>query len=59
MVREGETLSGIAQAFYGDPSLLPRIFEANRHLLTDPDLILPGQVLRIPFGDETTSPPGG
>ena len=58
-MREGETLSGIAQAFYGDPSLFPRIFEANRNLLEDPDLIFPGQVLRIPFGADTTFPTGG
>ena len=58
-VRQGETLSGLAQAFYGDPSLFPRIFEANRNLLTDPDLIFPGQVVRIPFGADTTFPPGG
>lgn len=58
-VLEGETLSGLAEAFYGDPSLFPRIVEANHNLLTDPDLIVPGQVLRIPFGDGTTFPPGG
>lgn len=58
-VREGETLSGIAQAFYGDPSLFPRIFEANRNLLADPDLIFAGQVLRVPFGSDTIFPPGG
>jgi hypothetical protein len=55
----GDTLSGLAQAFYGDPSLFPRIFEANRNVVADPDLIFPGQVLRIPFGATTTFPPGG
>ena len=55
----GETLSGLAQAFYGNPSLFPRIFEANRNVIGDPDLIFPGQVLRIPFGATTTFPPGG
>ena len=58
-VRRGETLSGLAQAFYGDASLFWRIFEANRNLLTDPDLIFPGQTLRIPFGADTTFPVGG
>lgn len=58
-VREGETLSGIAQAFYDDPALFPRIFEANRNVVGDPDLVFPGQVLRIPFGEGTTFPPGG
>jgi hypothetical protein len=55
----GDTLSGLAQAFYGDASLFPRIFEANRNVIADPDLIFPGQVLRIPFGEGTTFPPGG
>jgi hypothetical protein len=58
-VRQGETLSGLAQAFYGNGSLFPRIFEANRNLLTDPNVIHVGQVLRIPFGADTTFPPGG
>jgi len=44
----GDTLSAIAEQFYGDASLFPRIFEANRHLLNDPNVISPGQVLRIP-----------
>ena len=58
-VVEGDTLSGLAQAFYGDPSLFPRIFEANRNIISDPDLIFIGQILRIPFGEGTTFPPGG
>jgi LysM repeat protein len=44
----GDTLGAIAQQFYGDAALFPRIFEANRHLIDDPDVIFPGQVLRIP-----------
>jgi nucleoid-associated protein YgaU len=48
-VVSGDTLSAIAQQFYGDPSLFPRIFDANPDQLTDPNLIFPGQVLRIPF----------
>lgn len=47
-VRPGETLSGIAKHWYGDPARFRTIFEANRHLLTDPDVIIPGQELRIP-----------
>lgn len=49
-VRPGDTLSAIAQANYGDASLFQRIFRANRHLLDDPNLIFPGQVLRVPIG---------
>lgn len=48
-VQPGDTLSAIAQQFYGDSSLFPRIFEANINQLTDPNLIFPGQVLRIPL----------
>jgi nucleoid-associated protein YgaU len=44
----GDTLSAIAQNWYGDPNQWPRIFEANRNQISDPDLIFPGQVLRIP-----------
>ena len=44
----GNTLSAIAQQFYGDSALWARIFEANRDQITNPDLIFPGQVLRVP-----------
>ncbi len=47
-VQPGETLSGIAEQWYGDPDRYRRIFQANRHLLEDPDVIVPGQLLRIP-----------
>ena len=41
-------MSKIAKAQYGDPMKYTEIFEANRPMLTDPDKIYPGQVLRIP-----------
>jgi LysM repeat protein len=44
----GDTLSGIAQTYYSDPSKWQRIFEANRHQIQDPNRIFPGQVLRVP-----------
>ena len=44
----GDTLSAIAKRFYGKSSEYPRIFEANREVIKDPDLIYPGQVIRIP-----------
>jgi nucleoid-associated protein YgaU len=47
-VRRGETLSGIADQWYGDASKATIIFEANRNVLDDPDVIFPGQRLRIP-----------
>ena len=48
IVKRGDTLSQIAQAHDGDAIQYPRIFEANRPLLRDPDEIYPGQTLRIP-----------
>lgn len=47
-VRKGDTLSHIAKAHYGAASRWQQIYEANRDQLDDPDLIRPGQVLRIP-----------
>lgn len=47
-VRKGETLSAIAKDTLGDPNAYNAIFEANRPMLSDPDKIYPGQVLRIP-----------
>jgi LysM repeat protein len=47
-VAKGDTLSGIAKRLYGDPNLYPQIFEANRPMLSHPDKIYPGQVLRVP-----------
>lgn len=47
-VQPGDSLSRIAQRFYGDMQRYPEIFEANRPMLADPDEIYPGQVLRIP-----------
>ena len=43
-----DTLSAIAKKFYGDANKYPVIFEANKPMLTSPDKIYPGQVLRIP-----------
>ncbi|WP_299108455.1 peptidoglycan-binding protein LysM [uncultured Tenacibaculum sp.] len=47
-VERGDSLSKIAKAFYGDAMKYPVIFEANKPMLTHPDKIYPGQVLRIP-----------
>lgn len=47
-VVKGDSLSKIAKEFYGDAMKYPAIFEANKPMLTDPDLIYPGQMLRIP-----------
>ena len=47
-VVRGDTLSGIAKAMYGNANLYPKIFEANKPMLSHPDKIYPGQTLRIP-----------
>ena len=47
-VASGDTLGAIAKKYYGNAGKYPVIFEANQPLLTDPDRIYPGQVLRIP-----------
>jgi nucleoid-associated protein YgaU len=47
-VQSGDTLSKIAQQYYGEASKYDQIFEANRPLLKDPDEIYPGQMLRVP-----------
>jgi nucleoid-associated protein YgaU len=48
-VGSGDNLSAIAQKYLGKASRYPEIFEANKPMLTDPDKIYPGQVLRIPM----------
>lgn len=47
-VKSGDTLSKISQEVYGDPMKYNVIFEANKPMLKSPDLIYPGQMLRIP-----------
>jgi nucleoid-associated protein YgaU len=47
-VQAGDTLSGIAKRVLGNANKYMEIFNANRDLLTDPDKIQPGQVLKIP-----------
>lgn len=47
-VERGDSLSKIAKKVYGDAMKYPVIFEANQPMLTHPDKIYPGQVLRIP-----------
>ena len=46
---KGDTLSAIAKKYYGKASQYPRIFEANREVIKDPDLIFVGQKIRIPL----------
>jgi nucleoid-associated protein YgaU len=47
-VKKGDSLSKIAKREYGDAQQWRRIYEANRNTIENPDLIQPGQVLRLP-----------
>ncbi|PKA83881.1 LysM domain-containing protein [Ulvibacter sp. MAR_2010_11] len=47
-VASGESLSKIAKHYYKDPMKYNAIFEANRNILKNPDMIHPGQELVIP-----------
>jgi nucleoid-associated protein YgaU len=49
-VAKGDTLSAIAKKTLGSANRYPEIFEANKPMLSHPDKIYPGQVLRIPGG---------
>ena len=49
VIQKGDTLSAIAKHFYGNAPTYPRLFEANREVIKDPDLIFPGQKIRIPL----------
>ena len=48
VVVSGDNLSKVSKQFYGTPNKYTQIFEANKPMLTHPDKIYPGQVLRIP-----------
>jgi len=47
-VKPGDSLSKIAQQYYGDMKKWKDIFEANKDRIENPDLIQPGWTLRIP-----------
>jgi len=49
-VKPGDTMTKIAQSEYGNANFQP-IMAANQHIIDDPNLILVGQVLRIPRDD--------
>jgi nucleoid-associated protein YgaU len=48
IIQKGDTLSKIAKQYYGDANQYPLIFEANREVIKNADLIFPGQKIRIP-----------
>ncbi len=47
-VVKGDSLSKIAKALLGDAQKWRAIYEANKDIIKNPDLIHPGQVLKIP-----------
>ena len=47
-IQSGDSLSKIAKRYYGDANKWHTLFEANREVIEDPDLIYPGQQIRVP-----------
>jgi LysM repeat protein len=47
-IEVGDTLSKLAQRHYGVSTAYPVIYDENNAIIDDPDLIYPGQVIRIP-----------
>jgi LysM repeat protein len=61
-VRRGDTLSSIAQRFYGSPAHWAWLYQANRSVIKNPNVIEPGQVLNVPYkssAHSTSSAPAG
>ena len=49
-IKKGDSLWKIAKNLYGNGNDYHKIFEENREVIKDPDLIFPGQMIRIPRG---------
>lgn len=47
-VKSGDTLGKIAKHYYGNAGKYTAIFEANKDILKNPDVIFPDQELKIP-----------
>lgn len=47
-VKSGDTLSKIAKREYGDANDWHKIYEANKDVIKNPDLIYPGQTFKLP-----------
>ena len=45
---KGDSLSKIAKQFYGSAGQWKKIYEANKDVIKNPDLIYPGQTFKIP-----------
>jgi len=61
-VQPGDTLSSIAQRYYGNPADWQWLYQANRSVVQDPNVIYPGEVLNVPYeppASSMTSAPAG
>lgn len=56
-VQSGDSLSAIAQRLFGDANRWHELFELNRDQIENPDLIYPGQVLKLPGAAPAAPPP--
>jgi LysM repeat protein len=56
-VESGDTLSGIAQKVLGDGNRWHEIFDLNQDQIDDPNVIFPGEVLKLPGGADVAPPP--
>jgi LysM repeat protein len=54
-VQPGDTLSSIAQRFYGNPADWRGLYQANRSVITNPNVIYVGEVLNVPYQLPATS----
>jgi len=50
-VEKGDNLSAISKRFYGKSKYWKQIYEANRDTIENPDLIYPGQTIKLPAID--------
>jgi LysM repeat protein len=49
-VRSGDTLSSIAQRFYGNPADWPFLYHVNESEIANPNVIYVGEKLKVPYG---------
>jgi nucleoid-associated protein YgaU len=59
VIVDGDTLAGLAARYLGDPRRSVDIFEANRRVLADPDVLPIGAELQIPLPITSPSPRAG
>ncbi len=57
LVQIGDSLPKLAKRLLGDESRWPEIFELNKDQILNPEVILPGMVLRLPSGPKPANPP--